>query len=1532
MHSARIQSKLLIRDTDPLVREHRVEDIHILPGVSMLDAVYKTLAAAHCPAETVVLRDILFHEPVVTHEGMDRKLTVTVDLGEHRGEVTISSQGWKGDQALSAEATTHMTCRLERVAALSLEPLPPVDLSGGADLDECYAITRHVGIHHDSFMKCRGRVAELPSGDIVASAGLGSRAAARASDFMLHPVFLDCSTIVPLFHLRGRMESTSLFIPFSIEEFSARPFSGKHQVLVRVRRPETDIQAREIIHHDFEIYDSHGAPLARFKKFAVKRVRSLGNVRRLLSSGVSARLAPAQALPAGDDAPPGGSDALAALIGSLIARHGDVPWDVADTATSFFDLGLDSLALLEISESLEKTLGVRLYPTLLFEHSSVEALGAYLRTAFPAETAALGSPAVPAPAARETAAPAPAATEILVPRWRPVTEENSAPAATRVALLGGAGTAALRGGLADRLGPRVRHAGGADEGAGFIEEFGAALDRGLECDEVWLIGADHDRAFALVQVLSRAGRLQTPLVLRAFTRAAAGVLGETPDEAAGHGVWGLWQTVSREYPNVRVSVLDLDAEHFTRPAETGAIPWLEPLQRLNQPERRLLAWREGQFYERRLFRAHPAAHAGTALRPGGVYLIVGGAGGVGMAFLRHLRRRHGARVAVLGRRPPEAVHGLLAAEGDHGREVLYIQGSVECEADLARAIAEIRARFGTLHGIVHSAMVLDDKRLAEMHDADFARVLRPKVAGVQALARATEGLALDFLLFFSSVQSFVGNVSQGNYAAASTYLDGFAAALRGRRDYPVTVVNWGYWSEVGAVASEVYRHLLERQGVHGLRAEAALAALEQVLDTGWEQAAIVSAEARVLTELGLSDEFVLESLGTEALPAPLPVVLPEAERAAARRVFADSERALQALVSTARRRIVHILRELDATDIDQAVRDGRLAREHRSLVRALQPLLAESTGRSDEGLDATAFEAAFSDRVETHPCLHDFAPLLRACLAAYPDILGGRRAASEVVFPEGRLDLVRTVYERSPISAFYNGLVARAVAAYAASRPQEPLRILEVGAGTGATSIAVLDGLRQAGLACEYWYTDLWDKLVADAYGRLGPDYPEMRFRFLDIGSDPRKQGFHEPFDVVIATNVLHASRDLRGSLRHAKLLLRRGGALVLNESVQVQEYSTYTFGLLPGWWGATDPALRLPNSPLAAAGVWRRLLREEGFAEIRALVPQAADTPALQAQEVFVAVSDGELRLAPRTPPRLSLVSKEELPSALRGQLQPLEPAQLDGMPLSAPRCLRLYEDRRRNLWLFLDNPPANTYTDELLSELCTVVEWLHAHPEAVRGRIVYLSHFGSYFSIGGDRGQIVDFLAAGRHDALRDFAGKARRLLAALATLDALVIAVVAGTAQGGGLETLFATDLQVVGDTVRLGLPEIKSGLIPGMGGLTHLCGQIGLPRTKRLVLCGELVSAREAHDMGLVSHLAEDPYAAALALAGQMAHMDTALHAKRLLGRELEQRLTADIDAWLDYVLNHRQWIDVQRIMDSTTVVAQTAAHAPSTAIP
>jgi enoyl-CoA hydratase/carnithine racemase/NAD(P)-dependent dehydrogenase (short-subunit alcohol dehydrogenase family)/acyl carrier protein/SAM-dependent methyltransferase len=1625
MSRTRIRSQFTVRDTDPLVNSHRVQDIHILPGVALLDAVYKTLQAQRMDLSALVLRSILFHEPVVTNAQIDRKLAITVDTNGSEGRVTVTSQPWKIDRVLSSNATTHMTCVLAPGERFAAEPEPACTkavAAGAIDLDACYSVTRHIGIFHDGFMKCSGRVAMLATGQHLAEVALGPEARSRAADFLLHPVFLDCATIVPLFPLHDRLDSASLFIPFAIDEFHAVGFAGRSNVRVLVEPLEADAGSRELLRYSFGIFDEQGRRLAAVRHFTVKKVRSLQNIRRLLEQSLAI---PGDPLPAAVPAAAGivTGDPISDLIGDLLGRHGNFPWNSGEARKPFFELGLDSLALLDAAESLEKRLGVRLYPTALFENPDVASLTAHLRTAFPDACAeytkspvagtgasSFGAPAPVRPAVIDGGVPAKATgdpvlsliadlihphiaggwkpeyaetpffelgldsmalldladvlekrlgvrlyptvlferphaaalasyfreefpeacaqygahasavapvtvcpepsrasterPEVLVPRWLPAPADRGPASARAVALLGGADAVELRDRLSGELGGSVAFRGG-------VTEFAAALACGLEFDELCLVAADHDFTFGVVKALIHADRLRTPLTLRAITLDCFRVHEESPREDAAHGVWGLLQSASREYPLLRVVQVDLRGEEMASDGSASI-----SLGLTGAPNRTLRAIRAGRVYQRALLPARSDAVAESPFRQGGTYLVVGGASGVGLELVRHLRRDYAARVAVVGRRAENAeIVRTLTAEGAYGRDVLYLSAAVDDEPALSRAIQTTRTQLGQLDGVVHSAMVLEDRRLAEMDAAAFARVLRPKVAGALTLARATGGLDLDFMLFFSSAQSFVGNVGQANYAAASTFLDGFAAALRAQRHYPVVVVNWGFWSDAGAVASERYRQLMARQGVHGLKSTEAIAALESVMAAGWEQAAIVSAQETVLEEMGLD-----RAIGVERAPAMLPPlceppVTPVDPDDAA--LFAQTEAAMARLLEVARMRVGSIVRRLlRGRSVDEAVVSGAVAPQHARLVRALATITA---GDDEEtpGFGEAEFTSAIAGFGEQAPSLRPLLPLLGACVSAYPDILAGKVPAATVIFPGGGVDLVRPVYGGNAVSGFYNNRVAKAVL-FLASHARGPLRILEIGAGTGSTTVEVLETLARAGVECEYWYSDLWDKLVDDARARLGCEYPNLRFAFFDVGMEPAGQGLRGAFDVVVATNVLHATRDLHATLRHTKRLLRPGGALVLNESVEVQEYSTYTFGLLPGWWNASDAHERLADSPLVSASRWPALLRDEGFIQVRALVPADPSAAAVRAQQVYVAFSDGELRSAgtKRPAPSANVRPSHGLPAVLAGTLSPFA---APGAPPA--KHVTTFKDRRDNVWVFLNNAPANMFTDEFLGELCATLQSVATVPAAA-GRIVYLSHFGEYFSLGGDRSELVRTMSD--PGAVGAFADKARALIQVITSLDAVVVAVVNGTAQGGGLETLLATDLQVVRGGVRLGLPEIKSGLIPGMGGLTYLQSVIGPARTKRLVMLGDLVDAEQAQTWGLISHAVADPFAAALVIGDDMRNLEAARYMKRMLRRETAERLTADIDDWVAYVTRHPEWIDTKRISNSKLVVTARAA--------
>ncbi|MFW3464687.1 beta-ketoacyl synthase N-terminal-like domain-containing protein [Streptomyces microflavus] len=261
--------------------------------------------------------------------------------------------------------------------------------------------------------------------------------------------------------------------------------------------------------------------------------------------------------------------------------------------------------------------------------------------------------------------------------------------------------------------------------------------------------------------------------------------------------------------------------------------------------------------------------------------------------------------------------------------------------------------------------------------------------------------------------------------------------------------------------------------------------------------------------------------------------------------------------------------------------------------------------------------------------------LVETTLRAFPDILTGRRPATEVIFPGGSLELVQNAYTTNPASAFFNQVLAADLVARLRRRARalkaDAPRILEIGAGTGATSAVVLEALRSARLDVrEYCYTDISRAFLNHAERLFGAENPSLTCEILDIERPVADQGLTPGgYDVVVAANVLHATRDIRHTLRNAKALLRPGGLLVLNELTANNLLSQFSFGLLDGWWRYEDPHLRIQGSPLLSTAHWRHVLTQAGF---RAIALPARDAEDL-GQQIIVAESDGVIRQAAAVP-----------------------------------------------------------------------------------------------------------------------------------------------------------------------------------------------------------------------------------------------------------------------------------------------------------
>jgi acyl transferase domain-containing protein/acyl carrier protein len=294
--------------------------------------------------------------------------------------------------------------------------------------------------------------------------------------------------------------------------------------------------------------------------------------------------------------------------------------------------------------------------------------------------------------------------------------------------------------------------------------------------------------------------------------------------------------------------------------------------------------------------------------------------------------------------------------------------------------------------------------------------------------------------------------------------------------------------------------------------------------------------------------------------------------------------------------------------------------------------LAAAVADITRGAEPAEVDADLAALTQHHPELRVHVELLRNCLPALPDVLEGRKDALGVYFSGDRADLLPRIYRGNAVADHFNELVARAAESFARAAGR-PVRILEVGAGTGGTTERVLDLLAPLGDAVEYTYTDISPSFFREAEREFGGRVPRLRFAVLDLEHDPAAQGF-EPgaYDVIIASNVVHATRRIADSLARIRGLLADGGILVLNEVTNNLDYLALLFGMIPSWWSLTDEAERLPGSPLLDVGRWQRALTTAGFDTVWPF--GAPDLPVSEAdQAVLLCRAGGTVPAAPVSP-----------------------------------------------------------------------------------------------------------------------------------------------------------------------------------------------------------------------------------------------------------------------------------------------------------
>jgi len=327
-----------------------------------------------------------------------------------------------------------------------------------------------------------------------------------------------------------------------------------------------------------------------------------------------------------------------------------------------------------------------------------------------------------------------------------------------------------------------------------------------------------------------------------------------PTHVSVHGLVG---SMAKEHTNWKIRLMDIQSncdwpisQMFSLPIDRRAKPFV---------------YRDGKWYCRQLLPIEYSCENKTAYRTEGVYVIIGGAGDIGQIWTEYMIRTYNAKIVWIGRREMD---GTIAAKLDKLKKIgyapVYIAADATNKASMERAYKKIKKLYTQIHGVVHSALTLRDQVLAETNEQKFKGVLSTKVNVSVVMAQVFQKEKLDFVLFFSSIISFIKNHGQSDYAAGCTFKDAFAHQLSRHWSCAVKVMNWGFWYKEESASPETYQIYLKLTeiGMGANEPAYAMKALEKLLSGPLHQIALLKTLKPLPVEgLSLEEQVAVDKNG-----------------------------------------------------------------------------------------------------------------------------------------------------------------------------------------------------------------------------------------------------------------------------------------------------------------------------------------------------------------------------------------------------------------------------------------------------------------------------------------------------------------------------------------------------------------------------------------------------------------------------------------------------------------------------------------------
>jgi acyl transferase domain-containing protein/acyl carrier protein len=259
----------------------------------------------------------------------------------------------------------------------------------------------------------------------------------------------------------------------------------------------------------------------------------------------------------------------------------------------------------------------------------------------------------------------------------------------------------------------------------------------------------------------------------------------------------------------------------------------------------------------------------------------------------------------------------------------------------------------------------------------------------------------------------------------------------------------------------------------------------------------------------------------------------------------------------------------------------------------------EKTFKKFLQLSTESFDALVEEAKAMFADTPQWLEFIQSCGENLAPALLGKKKQLELLFPGGTLETIEQFFKDAPLFSYYSAIAQKTLQQLAQSLPNDVnLRILEIGAGTGVVTEGLLPVVDPE--QTTYTFADANSFSLNRAKQKFGK-YPFIQYRLLDIEEDPQNQGY-EPhsFDVVVAHNVLHSTKNLRKALRHTRSLLAPGGILLLWELTAPQSMIfELVFSPITRTFEDEDPR---QDYPFLSKEQWQQELQNHGFVEVEVI------------------------------------------------------------------------------------------------------------------------------------------------------------------------------------------------------------------------------------------------------------------------------------------------------------------------------------------